>query len=100
MSSAPDCSCCIMADSLPSWPEWNTVALRRPSVAFFSASPKLTAARFHEWPAGVMRPRRNSLAAAARDTVPKRAVDAAAVPAAAWTNWRRERAMRSSCGVR
>src|SRR3989344_1717384 len=66
MSSAPDCSCCIIAASLPSWPEWKTVTLRRPSVSFFSASPNCTAARFHEWPAGVIRPRRNSLVSAAR----------------------------------
>ncbi|MNL15280.1 hypothetical protein D3C87_1362600 [compost metagenome] len=66
MSSAPDWSCCIIADSLPSWPEWNTVTVRRPSVSFLSDSPKATAARFHEWPAGVIRPRRNSLVVAAR----------------------------------
>ncbi len=26
MSRAPDCICCSMAASLPSWPEWKTVS--------------------------------------------------------------------------
>src|SRR3954469_23364121 len=62
MSSAPDCNCCIIAGSLPSWPEWNTVNVKRPLVAALSSSPNLSAALFQEWPFGVIRPRRNSLA--------------------------------------
>src|SRR5574343_1064388 len=89
MSSAPVCSCCIIAASLPSWPEWNTVAVRRPPVSFLSDSPKASAARFHEWPAGVMSPRRNSLAWAR--AWPMKA--GAASAALAWTKWRRDRFM-------
>src|SRR6185503_8073516 len=62
MSSAPDCNCCIIAGSLPSWPEWNTVMVRRPLVAALRSSPSFSAALFQEWPLGVIRPRRNSLA--------------------------------------
>ncbi|MNV19115.1 hypothetical protein D3C71_1099660 [compost metagenome] len=90
MSSAPDCNCCIIAASLPSWPEWKTVTLSRPSVSFLSASPNCSAARFQEWPAGVISPRRNSLASAARTSAGKPSpVTVAAATAWRWMKWRR-----------